>query len=157
MRIKLVYFDGCPSYEEALRNLREAIAEEKLDTIVELITVTSPEQAERLKFLGSPTIQIDDVDLEGPEAVNSGVGYGCRVYEDVGQMRGWPSKEQIRAALRDRFRKAVQPSPAPCRCHGASKGTWRNLRASFPLRCSFPLDQFEKSGGLPQWKRNLIS
>lgn len=114
MRIKLLYFDGCPSYEHALRNLREAIAEEELDTIVELINVTSPEQVERLRFLGSPTIQIDDVDLEGPDAVNAGVGYGCRVYEDGGQMCGWPSKEQIRAALRSRFQKAGQPSSAPC-------------------------------------------
>ncbi len=116
MKIKLLYFDGCPSYEYALRNLREAIAEEAMDTIVELINVTSPEQAERLRFLGSPTIQIDDVDLEGPEAVNAGVGYGCRVYGDDGQMRGWPSKEQIRAALRARFHQTPQPSPSPC-CH----------------------------------------
>ena len=27
MRIKLLYFEGCPSYEHALRNLREAMAE----------------------------------------------------------------------------------------------------------------------------------
>ncbi len=116
MRIKLLYFDGCPSYEHALRNVREAIAEEALDASVELIHVTSPDEVEHLRFLGSPTIQIDDVDLEGPEAVNAGVGYGCRVYEDRGQMRGWPSKEQIRAALRSRFQQTPQPSPAPC-CH----------------------------------------
>ena len=116
MRIKLLYFDGCPSYEHALRNLREAIAEEALDLSVELINVTSPDEVERLRFLGSPMIQIDDVDLEGPEAVNTGVGYGCRVYEDGGQMCGWPSKDQIRAALRSRFREALPPSPAPCCC-----------------------------------------
>lgn len=117
MRIKLLYFDGCPSYEEALRNLRVAIAEEGLDASVELINVTSPDEVERLRFLGSPTIQIDDVDLEGPEAVNAGVGYGCRVYTDGGEMRGWPSKEQIRAALRSSFQETSQPSPAPCCCH----------------------------------------
>ena len=117
MKVRLLYFDGCPSYEHALRNLREVIAEEELHTIVELINVTSPEEAERLRFLGSPTIQIDDVDLEGPEAVNSGVGYGCRVYEDGGQMRGWPSKEQIRAALSARFQEAVAPSHTPCWSH----------------------------------------
>jgi len=105
MRIKLLYFDGCPSYEHALRDLREAVAEEEVDAIVELINVRSPEEAEPLRFLGSPTIQIDDIDLEGPEAVNAGIGYGCRVYEDGGQMRGWPSKKQIRAALRRRLQQ----------------------------------------------------
>jgi len=116
MRIELLSFDGCPSYEYALRNVREVIADEGLDASVELINVTSAEEAERLRFLGSPTIQIDGVDLEGPEAVNTGVGYGCRVYEEGGVMHGWPSKEQIRAALRGRFQKTAQPSSAPC-CH----------------------------------------
>lgn len=103
MKIRLLYIDGCPSYEHALRNLREVIAEDGLEIIVELINVTSPNQADRLRFLGSPTIQIDEVDLEGPRAADAGTGYGCRVYENSGQMRGWPSKEQIRGALRDRF------------------------------------------------------
>src|SRR5260370_38950739 len=109
MRIKFLYFEGCPSYEHFLLKLREVISEERLDASVELINVTSPEQAECLMFLGSPTIQIDDVDLEGPGAVNAGVGYGCRGYEDGGQMRGWPSTEQIRAALRGRPHQAPQP------------------------------------------------
>lgn len=117
MKIELLYFDGCPSYEHALRNLREVVAEEGLDASVELIKVTSAEEAERLRFLGSPTVQIDGVDLEGPEAASTGVGFGCRVYEDGGQMRGWPSKEQIRAALKGRFQQTV-PSPTDsCCCH----------------------------------------
>lgn len=103
MRISLLYFDGCPSYEHALRNLREVMTEEGLDEIVELVHVTSSEEAERLRFVGSPTIQIDGIDLEGPEAASKGVGFGCRVYEDGGRMSGWPTKEQIRAALMDRF------------------------------------------------------
>jgi hypothetical protein len=117
MRIKLLYFDGCPSYEHALRNLRETLAEEALDPIVELINVISPDEAGRLRFLGSPTIQIDGVDLEGPEAVKTGAGYGCRVYEDGGQMCGWPSKDQIRAALRCRFQQAPQSASPLCSCH----------------------------------------
>jgi hypothetical protein len=105
MKIKLLYFDGCPSYQEALQNLREALAEDGIGASIELVNVTSAEEAERLQFLGSPTIQIDGVDLEGPEATSQGVGFGCRVYEDGGQMRGWPSKEQIRAALKGRFQQ----------------------------------------------------
>lgn len=117
MKISLLYFDGCPSYEHALRNLREVITEEGFDTSIELIHVASPEEAERLRFLGSPTIQIDGVDLEGPEAVSKGVGFGCRVYEDGGQMSGWPSKEQIRAALKGRFQQTVPSLTDPCCCH----------------------------------------
>ncbi|MCI0421820.1 MAG: DUF2703 domain-containing protein [Acidobacteria bacterium] len=117
MKIELLYFDGCPSYEHALRNLREVIADEGLEASVELINVTSAEDAERLRFLGSPTIQVDGVDLEGPGAVKTGIGFGCRVYEDGGQMRGWPSKEQIRAALKGRFQQTAPLSSDSCCRH----------------------------------------
>ncbi len=102
MKIELLYFEGCPSYQRALQNLKEVLAEEGIDATVELIEIRSPEEAEARRFLGSPTIQIDGVDLEGPEAVGSGVGFGCRVYVHDGQTAGWPSKEQIRAALTGR-------------------------------------------------------
>ncbi|MBI4468745.1 MAG: hypothetical protein HY650_05410 [Acidobacteria bacterium] len=115
MRIRLLYFDGCPSYEHALRDLRDALAETRLAVNIELVQVTSPEEAERLGFLGSPTIQVDGVDLEGPDAVNKGVGFGCRVYQDGGQMRGWPSKTQIRAALSGRP-KTVTSAPTEHTC-----------------------------------------
>lgn len=117
MRFTLLYFEGCPSYQQALENLRETIAEDGLEAKIDLVNVTSPAEAERLSFLGSPTIQIDGVDLEGPEAVKTGIGFGCRVYEDGGQMRGWPSKNQIRAALKGRFKESVQNSPSSCCCH----------------------------------------
>lgn len=99
MKIELLYFDGCPSYQRALQNLKEVLAEEGIRAPVELVKVRSPEEANVRRFLGSPTIQIDGVDLEGPEAVGSGVGFGCRVYAHNGHLSGWPSKEQIRAAL----------------------------------------------------------
>jgi len=64
-----------------------------------MLHVTSPVEAEQLNFLGSPTIQINGVDLEGADAAKAGVGYGCRMYKDGDQMRGWPSREHIRASL----------------------------------------------------------
>jgi len=117
MKIELLYFDGCPSYQQALQNLKEVVAEEGLDAIVELVKVSSPEEAEAWRFLGSPTIQIDGVDLEGPEAVDSGIGFGCRVYAHNGHFSGWPSKEHIRAALAGRLSSVTsQPTEHTC-CH----------------------------------------
>lgn len=103
MKIELLYFDGCPSYRQALQNLEEVLAEEGIRATVELVKVSTPEEAEARRFLGSPTIQIDGVDLEGPEAVGSGIGLGCRVYIHNGHLSGWPSKEHIRAALAERL------------------------------------------------------
>ena len=53
-------------------------------------------------FIGSPTIRIDGVDVEGSEAEQKGYGYGCRVYGDNGKIAGWPSVEKIRGALVER-------------------------------------------------------
>lgn len=103
MKIELLYFDGCPSDQQALQNLKEVIAEDRLDATVELVKVSSPEEADARRFLGSPTIHSDGVDLEGPEAVGSGIGFGCRVYAHDGHLFGWPSKEHMRAALARRL------------------------------------------------------
>jgi hypothetical protein len=117
MKIELLYFDGCPTYQRALQNLKEVLAEEGINAPVELVEIRSPEEAEAQRFLGSPTIQIDGVDLEGPEAVGSGVGFGCRVYTHNGHLFGWPSKERIRAALTGRLSSVTsQPTEYAC-CH----------------------------------------
>lgn len=105
MKICLLYFETCPSYQPALDNLKTVLVEEGLTTPVEMVPVTSPEEARRLNFLGSPTIQIDGVDLEGADAVKAGIGYGCRVYQDGQHLRGWPSKERIRSGLNQLLKK----------------------------------------------------
>ena len=99
MKIELYYFKGCPSYPTAAANLSEALRAEGLPVNIERVEVTSEDDAQRKRFIGSPTIRIDGVDLEGPQAEAKGYGYGCRVYSDNGHMAGWPSIEQIRRAL----------------------------------------------------------
>jgi len=53
MQIELLYFDGCPSWENGLKNLEVAIREEGLSVSVKVEDGT---EAARLKFLGSPTL-----------------------------------------------------------------------------------------------------
>ena len=64
-----------------------------------MIPVMSETDALSKRFIGSPTIRIDGVDVEGPEAETRGYGFGCRVYADDGRTTGWPSVAQIRQAL----------------------------------------------------------
>ncbi len=101
MKIELFYFGGCPSYERALKNLTEALSEERLDERVEMIPVLSEADAKAKRFLGSPSIRINGVDTEGAEADQRAYAYGCRVYVDGGKSVGWPSVEQLRRALRE--------------------------------------------------------
>lgn len=97
--VELFYFDGCPSWEPAVENLKQALQLEQWPAEVELIHVADPADGQTKRFLGSPTIRIDGVDVEGPEAETNGYAYGCRVYTAGGRTAGWPSVDQIRQAL----------------------------------------------------------
>ncbi len=100
MKIELFYFDDCPSYEHALRNLTDALAAERLEEHVEMVPVLSEADAEAKRFLGSPTIRVNGADSEGTAADRRAYTYGCRVYAEGGKFVGWPSVEQLRQALR---------------------------------------------------------
>jgi len=100
VNIELYYFEGCPSYSTALDNVRQALQLEGLSDDVALIPVASDAEAQAKQFIGSPTIRIDGVDVEGPQADEKGYGFGCRIYADNGSSAGWPSVEKVRLALR---------------------------------------------------------
>ena len=97
--IELFYLGGCPSWERALHNLEEALRVEKLNVPVSKVLVQSDEEAQRMRFLGSPTIRIDGVDLEGADADTRPYMLGCRIYPEGDQAIGWPSVAMIRRAL----------------------------------------------------------
>jgi hypothetical protein len=63
MCMEVLYFDGCPTYLETERTLRGVLAEEVIEAGVELVAVNTDEEAQRLRFPGSPTIRVDGRDL----------------------------------------------------------------------------------------------
>jgi hypothetical protein len=99
VRVELLYFDGCPSYAELLPRLRELLASEGIDQQIELRRVESPEEAERERFLGSPTVRIDgeDVDTAGEERHDFGLE--CRLYRTEEGLVRTPPDGWIRAGL----------------------------------------------------------
>ncbi len=97
--IELFYFDGCPSWERALQNLEEGMRLEGVNIPVFKVLVQSDEDAQRKRFLGSPTIRIDGVDVDGPEADKRPFMLGCRIYPEGDQAVGWPSVDVIRRAI----------------------------------------------------------
>jgi hypothetical protein len=63
MKIELLYFDGCPSWQTGLENLRSALQAIGLDLPVKLVQVLDGDDAARKKFLGSPSFRVNGVDL----------------------------------------------------------------------------------------------
>ena len=101
MRIELLYFDGCPSYEALLPRLRSLLEREGVDERIELRRVETLEAAERERFLGSPTVRIDGEDIDPGTATRSDFGLKCRLYRDEdGATSGAPSDQVIADALR---------------------------------------------------------
>ena len=99
MKINLLYFDGCPSWQQALTNLQTAITEEKLDASVQLIQVTTDQEAVDQRFLGSPSFQVDGVDFWPSH--QDRFSMSCRVYATANVLIGWPSVEMLRQKLRE--------------------------------------------------------
>jgi len=95
VRIQLLYFAGCPHYAPTLELLRRTAAERGQELNVELIEVRNNEDARRLRFLGSPTLRVNGVDIEPTAVTRNDFALACRVYG----ASGTPSRELIEAAL----------------------------------------------------------
>ena len=100
MRIELLYFDGCPGYEDLLPRVRSLIAEHGLRVEVELCRIETAEEAARERFLGSPSVRIDGVDVDPDAAGREDFGFECRLYRSEGAVSRIPPDAWIEAALR---------------------------------------------------------
>ena len=63
------------------------------------VRVADTESAKATRFLGSPTVHVDGVDVEPAARTASQFGVMCRTYLDGSQRQGVPSTELIRQAL----------------------------------------------------------
>ena len=98
MRVEVLYFDGCPTYPEAENTLREALAEEGLEARVEMVAVNTDEEAQRLRFPGSPTIRVDGRD-PFPVPDRAEYALGCRMYATPEGLKGSPTAAMLKEAL----------------------------------------------------------
>ena len=102
-KITLLYFDGCPSWQSALENLQKLVTSEKILAEINLIKIETPEQAQSERFLGSPSIRVNGMDLWPEERANYTLS--CRVYKTPAGMKGSPTIEM----LRERLHEAISP------------------------------------------------
>jgi hypothetical protein len=101
LKIELLYFEGCPSYEPTLSLLERILEEEGISPKVQTIQVELEESAKKRKFLGSPSIRVDRLDIEVAARTATHFGKQCRVYDDNGVSRGVPPERLIRQAIRE--------------------------------------------------------
>ena len=102
MQIELLYFDGCPSWENGLKNLEAALEEGGLPIPVRLVRVADDNDAMRLRFLGSPHFRVDGQDLWPEDRENYSLS--CRVYPTPEGIKGLPTVAMLRQQL-NQFKK----------------------------------------------------
>ena len=102
MDVTLLYFDGCPHWRAAAENVRAALGQAGIVADLRYRRVEAVEDAEALRFAGSPTVLIDGVDPFSDSA--GSFGLSCRLYSTPNGLSGVPTVEQIRAAIDDALR-----------------------------------------------------
>jgi hypothetical protein len=99
MNVELLFWEGCPSHPKALAELRAAMSELGLDpSAIVVREVHTDRDAECERFVGSPTIRIDGVDIQPPDG--EPFGLTCRVYHRRdGRISPTPDPADVRDAL----------------------------------------------------------
>jgi hypothetical protein len=102
IKIELLYLDGCPSRDAFLPRLHELLAEAGVQASVEQCRVESDADAQRGRFLGSPTLRVDGIDVDPRAGTRTDYGLQCRLYPTEQGLRGAPPDEWVLAALQRR-------------------------------------------------------
>jgi hypothetical protein len=101
MTIEVLYFDGCPNHERLLDHLPRLIERAGIDAEIVLRNVSDPDHAQRERFLGSPTVRVDGLDIDPGAEGRDDYGLKCRIYQTPAGLTGLPSDEWILDALTD--------------------------------------------------------
>lgn len=135
MKVQVLYFAGCPNHEATTELMREVARELRLSVDVEEVEVMSAEDAARLRFLGSPSVYVNGVDIEPSARSSVAYAFACRTCDG----QGVPPRDLLVAALKEadtgpaaessrRRHPALPCSSLPCRC-GSEPEDIRNALA----------------------------
>lgn len=96
--MELLYMEGCPNVGEARQAIDDVLDKLELDEVeVRLVKVATQEEAERLRFPGSPTVRVNGEDVY-PQKVPQ-YSLSCRRYAGAFGWQGWPPRDYVEEAL----------------------------------------------------------
>ena len=101
MKIEVLYFDGCPNHKPAVERVQLLLAEEGVFAEVAEVNVSDELIAQKVGFLGSPSIRVNGLDVEPEARASRDYGMMCRTYAVSGRREGLPSREVLRQAIRE--------------------------------------------------------
>lgn len=99
MKVELLVFEGCPNVAGARGLLQDCMAALGIQQGITEVHVDTPELARLLAFPGSPTLRVNDADVDPPEHAVDG-SLTCRTYRVEGRLQGLPDRAKVMATLR---------------------------------------------------------
>ncbi len=95
--VEVLYVANCPGHERllpAVRRLADTWGAE-----LRMRRIDTPAEAVAERFLGSPTVRVDGVDVEPGAGVRTDFGVKCRLYRTADGLAPAPGTAWIEAAL----------------------------------------------------------
>jgi hypothetical protein len=100
VKVEILYFKGCPNHQPVVEEVRQILRSEQINVPINEVEVADAAMAQRVGFLGSPSIRVDGLDVELEARGLRTFGFGCRTYSDAeGRRSGLPSISTIQRAL----------------------------------------------------------
>jgi hypothetical protein len=112
VRVEILVLEDCPYFEPTVTLVERAISETGVMARIELVVVTNEPQARIKRFLGSPTVRVDGLDVEPGASDHDDFGVGGRLYRTARGLCGWPDEDWVRDALTRRSAIALVPACA---------------------------------------------
>ena len=98
--VEFLFWEECPSHEEALALLREVLAETGRADELHVVELRTHDDALQLAFPGSPTIRVDGRDVDEAGAAAARPALTCRIYRlPDGRPSPVPTRTQLEEAL----------------------------------------------------------
>jgi len=101
VKVEVLYIADCPNHKPAVERAREALHSMGVPQTVEEVEIRTEADAKELRFLGSPTVRVNGVDVEPEAREIQHFGFGCRSYPEGGRRSGLPSSELILRAVQE--------------------------------------------------------
>ncbi len=95
-----MYFDGCPNFQPTMELVSRTMKDLGIKDSPVARKIDDESEAREERFLGSPTVQINGMDIEVGRRDDVPL-YGCRIYQHGTDQSGIPPRELIVTALKD--------------------------------------------------------
>ena len=97
--ILIIHNDSCPSFEPTLERIKKVVFDLNINIEIKSKLIASESEAKKYKFIGSPTILINDIQFEEIDTDIYRIN-NCRTFEkDGGGISPLPSEEKLKKIL----------------------------------------------------------